>query len=562
MGDFNIEVLKYESSAIDRDQESSAVCNKTNATCFKKYIKCSKGIFAQPDEQCNSPFYTLHTAIAAVSRDEKGNVNTFSTALATTFVTPLAGIAGTVFAEKKFNTLYNNILIDYNIEGSKSLIFDQLESYQNYKPCNIANYQHAEFAIHKNGCFRNSGDGLYVFTKDSDFFKIDYNDVLSLDITRSVSLADNDFKFLTLVSKSDLNNTFVATQKITQALVNNYMSFEKMYPKIELPKILPSIVLEKGEFEKSSDFQKRKYDAIEKRALEQQKLNEDYILKVKNRNEKYFDELRYRQNKIKTKIFEFQKQAILAIAQKPLFRYKSYDPENEILYADTTTINNGWQQIMFEVAPSVAQSIKNNQNNVDIIFTFSDKKNEFNIETILVDFQNYKFQAKYTDVSYKPDIARVVLPEYDLAKYQSNISSALGDAKDLNQNALRELQNLENWRIIESKPISDVNVKMINAKFPQWYSNVSCSLEQCAVARAQTQEEALKLAMAQLGCMTDSQITSSLIIKKSKIYGYVNKEREYTVEQTCNNNFSKQKIKVQNLEELDGWYYIKIATEQ
>jgi hypothetical protein len=79
----------------------------------------------------------------------------------------------------------------------------------------------------------------------------------------------------------------------------------------------------------------------------------------------------------------------------------------------------------------------------------------------------------------------------------------------------------------------------------------------CAVGRGETQQEALKVTLAQLGCVVKSNVASTLDISKTDKNGVASENNSYTIKQTCANNFDGNEIEVTHTTEMDGWYYIR-----
>lgn len=561
-GKFPVAIFKEFSSEVTLPQDKTEeVCHENiSSVCFKQRVECIKGLlYSTASLECNSPFYSITSGLAATVRDKDGEVSVLGTVVATAIAAPIVGVFGGVYTEKTFNDTYNETIKEYELDVYKKNILSAIKENQLYRPCNVAKNKGKSFEVTEDGCTRNINEGLFVFYRDNNFFEADFSNLFEFGLARVFNKTDKNTKFLTILSSDDLKDITLATQKITQLLVNRYMDFSSQFPKVPLPIKLPEIVLTKGEFEKLSDFQKRKSQVQSQRVEDQRKINEEYISRVKDRNQRFFDESTFRKNKINSKIADFQKETFIALAEKPKFEYLAYDPEAETLYANITTIDNKKQKILLKVPPKRAESIKALLEQVSVKLIFSAEKQQISLDKIDVSHNGDHYDAQFTDIKYKPDFASVIIPSYDIAQYNKNIEDVLSQATNLNQAAMVELQNLEKWRIVEAKNISEKKIKKINAASPPWYSDTTCLMKQCAIARSESQEGALKNAMAQLGCIMDSTIKSTFIISKEKTSNYIKDKKDHYIEQKCNHNFNKQDIRVLHLEERDGWYYIKIG---
>ena len=87
-------------------------------------------------------------------------------------ITPVAGVLGTVFIEKKFNDKYNEILEEYKFEENKKEIFKQFDTNtKKYIPCNLSTFRNKRFEVTKESfCKVDEGDGVFVYIKNDDFF--------------------------------------------------------------------------------------------------------------------------------------------------------------------------------------------------------------------------------------------------------------------------------------------------------------------------------------------------------------------------------------------------------
>lgn len=544
-----VSILKYYDSRLDIEDSKTKVCTKDQKTCFLKYQNCSKSLlFSNNKDECSSNFYSLNSAITLPVRDDNGKIQPITSLVVSSIITPVAGVLGTVFIEKKFNDKYNEILEEYKFEENKKEIFKQFDTNtKKYIPCNLSTFINKRFEVTKESfCKVDEGDGVFVYIKNDDFF------------------SDKKYEFITILSDEELNNPVQASRKITQKLVDNFMNIDQLYPKIPIPEILPQIILQKDEFEKQKEFEKRKMAIIKQREDDQKKLNEKYINDVKDRNENFFKEIQKREKLISSKIQEFQKIAFLSIATPPDFEYISYDAENEKLYGSIKD-NNNVKRIEVEIEPHLAKILKSKKSQIKVkmSYKFNQKTGaDMQLQNLEIGLDEVFYNAKYTDINFKPVFAEVVVPSYNVANFNEQIQEALKDAGNLSQKTLEALQEIELWRNKSMTKIEDKTIIRTNAKSPDWYKYLSCGNEICATARGETAQKAFENATAQIGCVLNSSITSSFKISKTDDNGFFNEIKRYDLEQTCQNKFQNGELLVTHKTELDGWYYVRVVLKK
>ena len=442
---------------------------------------------------------------------------------------------------------YNKFIDIYGLERKKDF-FNVFENTNTTKfiGCDLSRYEAQDYTsiTPETACGHQPDEGLFIYTTTKD------------NRVEAVGLFDED----------ELKKPLKVTQKITQRMIENYMDVVALHPEIPLPQTLPQLVLEKSQFEKEVDFQKRKNKALSQREEEQKELNEAYISAVKKRNLAIFEELEDRKSTVKKKIVEFRKQAFMAVATPPNFAFKNYDAENEKLYGEFSFGDNAYRVVSINVDPKTAQRVHDNsvaltpQANYEMIQ--SGDSATFQTKELLLLVGSDKLKFDYTDNRYQPTSMTLVIPSYDLSAFQDGIADATKEAATISSTALKALQDLERYRVKSQLAISDTAIHRVNAKAPNWYENPNCGQDKCAVGRGETQSEALKVALAQLGCILKSSIVSELVVEKTVTDDISEQKRtNYTIQQSCSNTFDEGKLKLTNTGEMDGWYYVRTTLD-
>ncbi len=518
------------------------------------YIDCGKSILFGRSENsaCNSPFFSVSSPVLT-SRNNDGSVSTVGTVFANVVGAPVLGVFGTVGYEKKFDKDKYNTFIDiYGLEKNKKDFFSVIEDTNTTKfiACDLSTYKPKDYMsiTVETACKHLPNEGLFMYRTDKGIFSDRKGDVIGL------------------YGADEVSNPLKISQKIVQRMIEHYMDVIALYPEIPLPKTLPQLVLEKSQFEKESDFQQRKSQALSQREEEQKDLNEAYINAVKKRNLAIFEELEDRKSTVKKKIVEFRKQAFMAVATPPNFAFKNYDAENEKLYGEFSFGDTAYRVVSMNVDPKTAQKINDNsvaltpQANYEMIQ--SGDSATFQTKELLLLAGSDKLKFDYTDNRYQPTSMTLVIPSYDLSAFQNGIADATKEAATISSTALKALQDLERYRVKSQLAISDTAIHRVNAKAPNWYENPNCGQDKCAVGRGETQSEALKVALAQLGCILKSSIVSELVVEKIVTDDISEQKRtNYTIQQSCSNTFDEGKLKLTNTGEMDGWYYVRTTLD-
>lgn len=521
------------------------ICNTGKTNCFTKYLECHKGLINQDNPECNSKFYSVNSFGVQPMRKEDGSISIIGTTFSGLILTPIATVAGSLLVEKSFNDLYNNSIDKYSLEINKQTILNDLDSKTTkYNSCDISKLITDDIVIAKKLiCQHNDSEGLFIFNGfDGTLF------------------SRGNAKFVTLLSSDELKDEVLSANKITQALVDEYLNMEKLYPSINLPAILPEIRLEKTEFETLKEFEIRKNDALASRENEQKRMNKEYIEKVKERNENIFDELKTRNKKLLSKIDDFRIQSFLAVSMEPHFEYISFDAETKQLFG---WLHNGQlkQKVTLNINATDAKKIKENKYTLATRIEYLMKKEndfaKFEADKLILSLNGSDYKMTFTDINYKPTYSNVTIPSYDIQSFNRSITDAIQDSSKIDSNELKALQNIEQWRVKSMTSVTNSTIVHTNAKAPDWYQNINCNNNICGVGRAETQEEAFKIAMSQVGCSLKSDIKSNITITKTNKDGQLSKVAKYNLEQTCKNNFQDGEIIITNSAEMDGWYYIK-----
>jgi hypothetical protein len=518
------------------------------------YIDCGKSMLFDRSENsaCNSPFFSISSPVLT-SRNDDGSISTGKTLFANALAAPLLGALGTVGYEKKFDKDKYNAFIDlYGLERNKKDFLTVIEHTNTTKfiACDLSTYEAKDYMsiTPETACKHLPDEGLFLYFTNKGIF------------------SDTKSEAIGLYGADEVNNPLKVSQKIVQRMIEHYMDVVTLYPEIPLPKTLPQLVLEKSQFEKEADFQKRKSQALSQREEEQKELNKSYISAVKKRNLAIFEELEDRKLTVKKKIVEFRKQAFMAVATPPNFAFKNYDAENEKLYGEFSFGDTAYRVVGMNVDPKTAQRVHDKtvtltpQANYEMVE--SGDSATFQTKELLLLAGSDKLKFDYTDNRYQPTSMMVVIPSYDISAFQDGIADATKDAATISSTALKALQDLERYRVKSQLAISDTAIHRVNAKTPTWYENPNCGQDKCAVGRGETQSEALKVALAQLGCILKSSIVSELVVEKTVTDDIAEQKRtNYTIQQSCSNTFDEGKLKLTNTGEMDGWYYVRTTLD-
>lgn len=471
-------------------------------------------------------------------------------------LTPLGGLGlayiGTITSYDFNQEKYKKFIDMYGLEKNKNNLFSDLESTKTTKfvACDISTYEAKDYTsiTPETACKHLPNEGLFIYRTAKGMF------------------SDNKGDGIGLFGVDELREPLKVTQKITQRMIEHYMDVVSLHPEIPLPKTLPQLILEKSQFEKEADFQKRKSQVLSQREEEQKELNEAYISAVKKRNLSIFEELENRKALVKNKIVEFRKQAFMAVATPPNFAFKNYDAENEKLYGEFSFGDNMYRVVSMNVDPKIAQKVHDKtvtltpQANYEMIQ--SGDSATFQTKELMLLAGSDKLKFEYTDNRYQPPSMKLVIPSYDISAFQDGIADATKEATTISSTALKALQDLERYRVKSQLTISDTAIHRVNAKTPTWYENPNCGQDKCAVGRGETQSEALKVALAQLGCILKSSIVSELVVEKTVTDDIAElKKTSYTIQQSCSNTLDDGSMNITNQAELDGWYYIRTVLD-
>lgn len=512
-----------------------------------KMVGCSKGLFSGEDPRCGSPFYSVNEAVFILPK--KADVGEIiGSAIINTIVVPLQAVTLTAYVQKKFNhKAYNEFLDLYGIEVAKKDLLKDLEAKQGvvFRGCDLSLFEPDDVLALTPllGCKRGANEGLFIYRSHDGVFSDDKGEALGL------------------FSPQDLTEPLKVVQTVTQRSAERFMDINALYPMVPLPKVLPELVIEKSQFEKEVVFQERKAKIIQERDDLLKEINQNYIEAVKSRNLKIFDTLEERKKKIEKVVTTIRKSAFLAVGLPPVFSFGSYDAEKEDLYGSVTFGSKKYGVISKGIDPKLAQKMYESPKDVISMITYTGgngvEGSSFEVKALELGFGSKKIPLSYTDTRYTPPLMRLVLPSYDLAAFKKEIASATSNASMIDSIALQALQDIEKYRVATRLSVNDQTIVRVNAKMPMWYESPSCGTQVCAVGRGETQQEALKVTLAQLGCVVKANVASTLDIAKTDKNGVATENNNYTIKQTCSNNFQDSDIEVTHTTEMDGWYYIR-----
>ncbi|MFA6145653.1 MAG: hypothetical protein WC691_12720 [Sulfuricurvum sp.] len=544
---------KYEPSFARISERVVAISKDTSSyesdryTRELHYVNCVKGLLAEKSSSCYNPFFSISSPILT-ARNDDGSVDVPTTMAINMISTPLAALLGSVVYEKKFDKDKYNAFIDmYGLEKNKNNLFIDLDHTYTTKftACDLSTYETKDYTsiTPETACKHASNEGLFLYRTTKGMF------------------SDGKSEAIGLYGADEISNPLHVSQKIVQRMIEHYMDVVALHPEIALPKTLPKLVLEKSQFEKEADFQKWKNQALSQREEEQRELNEAYISAVKKRNLAIFEELEDRKSTVKKKIVEFRKQAFMAVATPPNFAFKNYDAENEKLYGEFSFGDKAYRVVSMNIDPKTAQKVHDKtvaltpQANYEMIQ--SGDSATFQTKELLLLAGSDKIQFDYTDNRYQPPSMTLVIPSYDISAFKDGIADATKEAATISSAALKALQDLERYRVKSQLAISDTAIHHVNAKAPTWYENIECGDAKCSVGRGESQEEALKVALAQLGCVVKASVSSNLMIEKLVSNDIEQKKSTYTIHESCSNTLDDGSLNVTNTAEMDGWYYVR-----
>jgi hypothetical protein len=211
--------------------------------------------------------------------------------------------------------------------------------------------------------------------------------------------ADNSLSKISQMIEEDINK-FVdnRTPLDVSSAIPSVISKPELPPKIAMPTLPEPIKLIRGEFEKTSDFERRVQDASRKRDLELKKLQEEYRVKVEKRN-KTIEQLskeynlkvaqrnaiikniqaikerdnermqRYhaaRKEQAYMQLEKFAKPAVDKVYGEAKLLYKAYDPDSDTLYLIVTSSDgkNFRKEIEVKATPIQAKKLKETINTI------------------------------------------------------------------------------------------------------------------------------------------------------------------------------------------------------
>ncbi len=229
------------------------------------------------------------------------------------------------------------------------------------------------------------------------------------------------------------NTPFKTIKEIIQNSINTFLLPRnaidinpKIPPVIKKPELpsLPTLV--KSQFEKKEMFDKRVQEAMDKRQLQINVLQETYRKDVEERNiiieqltleyendiEKIKEEQKQKKEKLPEKVMEFTRNAFFEVMGEPILENPVYDAETEIMYVDLKASNSDYQKrISLNIPLSIAEEFYSKINEVDPIAIYSIEDNSINLNQIKVNYNNEQYIATLTDEDFKPETIEVALED-------------------------------------------------------------------------------------------------------------------------------------------------------
>ncbi len=260
----------------------------------------------------------------------------------------------------------------------------------------------------------------------------------STTIAKSV---DNPLVQMSSIIEQEMNKVIYRKKAIDlSSAIPDEVAKPILPPEIKTPKLPASIQLVKGEFEKTSAFEKRVLKTSKARDIELKLLQENYRLQVELRNKKveeisnaYNDKVQKR-NKILQRLQEIQKEntldmnnhymmmkqkaydniamysqmAVDKVYGKALVSYKSYNADDEIMYLNLHSSDgeNFTKDIEINIPPQKAKALKSALSSVTPSVTFnadvdSEGKISYSIEKISLPYDTQEYVANDVTSEFK-----------------------------------------------------------------------------------------------------------------------------------------------------------------
>jgi len=226
-------------------------------------------------------------------------------------------------------------------------------------------------------------------------------------------------------------NPFDDIKDITQKITNCSLKSSKIIkqtpaPKIKKPTLPPAPKLIKSEYETKVMFQKRVNKAIAQREAKVQALQKQYRIDVENRNKKieaikkrYLVEVEnvkkeqaHKKTLIRKKIIEFQKGVFKSVMENFVLEKRSYDAENQILYATMrATRANYSKKISLKIPTNEIQNFVKHLKDIEVDAKFDFTGNQITLKSINANYQNKSFIAILSEKDFKPQNIEVAIKD-------------------------------------------------------------------------------------------------------------------------------------------------------
>jgi len=270
------------------------------------------------------------------------------------------------------------------------------------------------------------------------------------------SLVEEEMKQV-IYAKKPINITAAVPAEITKPI---------MPAEVKKPEFPESLELKRGEFEKSSDFDKRVAETSKKRETELKVLQENYRLHVQLRNEKieqlsqqYNEDVKKRNTilqrlqdihkkdmaqleghyiQIKKTIFNdinlYSKKAIDKIYGKAKVSFNSYNADAEVMYLTLSSFDskNFSKDIEIHISPSKAKILKDNIENLvpSVIFSVyvdEEKHVSYSIQKITLEHDKKAYVASDSSSKYMFEPTLVTIENRTTTMKRKNKVLALQD---------------------------------------------------------------------------------------------------------------------------------------
>lgn len=472
-----------------------------------------------------------------------------------TFMTPYL-TAGNMHTRMFDKSTFVESIHNSNIESFKKQLFDMMSEYEIKGGLDV-------IYLEQDNIKDNLGNKYKQLLKDNSlkagiiFLKYGTNKLI--DITIFDKYKDKDMISSISYAISDLLNN-IAQDNQHKVKYDEILS---LIPKeIDLPKLPAVKIVIKDEFEKQTEFEQRIKKEVIKRESEIRQLQRKYSIDVLKRNNyiknlqkqyiTYQDEIVFNKNKLLNELTQN-----IPLLSKVLFLENisgydannfNYDSQNEKIYFNIYSMNQKfYQKVVANIPASSAKKIKQNRT-FKIIPNIQFKNNKIELSSfkILETSQNNYFEAKYTNVNYKPKSSKVTVLNVDKV-LKEDISIQFKRYKQKEKTVV-DIAKKEVWYI-------DI-VKRTNAKVPKWFITPYNTKDIIGYGDGDTIEEAKANARKDLVQMIQVNVnTVSLNIKEINNFKKFHSVKQ-KIEQSTNIELNSEDYTLYKQEKLDGRWYV------